>query len=100
MCARPSASSSRALWARTAGLLHCVELDGIDAVFDPLTGETFFLNELPTLLLELLAERPHSIDEILSRLQSGQPLGVQERERVQMALEFLEQSELVQSIPN
>lgn len=87
------------MWARTTADLAFAEFDTATVTFDPLTGETWFLNDLPVLLLETLEQHPLSIDDIIARLAGDLPLQADQREAVLAALHHLEQSELVQSLP-
>jgi PqqD family protein of HPr-rel-A system len=67
-------------------------------VFDPLSGETHFLSDLPDLVLDVIDTHPRPLDEIITRLTDGEPLddeGI--AGNVAKALAYLEQAELVES---
>jgi PqqD family protein of HPr-rel-A system len=68
-------------------------------VYDPISGETHFLNELPSLLLEVIDERPRRVDELVALLNDGEPLDADAKKNIEFALTYLEQAELAESAP-
>ena len=87
-------------WAPARDHFESIQLGDAIAVFNPLTGDTYFLNELPLLLLELLAASPLSVDGLIARLTNDLSSDAVEHARIQLALEFLQRCELVQSFPD
>jgi len=85
------------LWFRDAPALAVGEspLDGV--VFDPATGETHFLNELPALLLSSIDGTPRPIAALVERIAGPTELDAEARTQIIGALVSLERAELVES---
>ena len=67
-------------------------------VFDPLSGETHFLSDLPDLLLGVIDAEPRGVAEIVALLNDGEAVDdAAALERITTALVFLQQAELVES---
>jgi PqqD family protein of HPr-rel-A system len=67
-------------------------------VFDPATGETHFLNALPLLLLEAMAESPSTAENLIDALAGPVELNDDAAQRITAALHLLEDAELVESV--
>jgi PqqD family protein of HPr-rel-A system len=67
-------------------------------VFDPVSGETHFLNELPVLLLQQLGATPLTLAELASRLAYGKDLGADALAKISTCLAELERVGLVESV--
>jgi len=72
---------------------------GEGVVFDPSTGETHFLTELPALLLSVVDREPASQDTLVDRLAGPLDLDSTAEAQVLAALVYLEGAELVESLP-
>jgi PqqD family protein of HPr-rel-A system len=66
-------------------------------VYDPVSGETHFLNELPGLLLDVIDGQPRRVEELIALLNDGEPLDDEASRSIALALTYLEQAELVES---
>lgn len=68
-------------------------------LFDPYTGETHFLGDLPALILSVIDDTALPLEELAERLAG--PISLDETARAQIngALVFLEAAELVESKP-
>ena len=66
-------------------------------VFDPCTGQTHFLTELPALILAELDITPCPVEELIQRLAGPDKLDQAAEQRIQAALTQLEAAELVES---
>lgn len=66
-------------------------------VFDPVTGETHFLNDLPLMLLSEIGPQPRAFDPLLEGLGEDGDLDDHAKARIQGALLFLEQAGLIES---
>lgn len=71
---------------------------GMAIVFDPDSGQTHFLSELPALLLEHLGESPQTIDQIAASIDAPADLRDDAREQIRRALVLLEDKELIASM--
>jgi PqqD family protein of HPr-rel-A system len=71
--------------------------DQVTAVFDPDTGETHFLSELPLLILTQIKANPTSLSELINRLDGPADLAPGARQQIHQALLSLEQAELLTS---
>lgn len=91
-------SPSELNWWRTGPTLVTETFDEDDVVFDPATGETHFLTELPALLLTAIDRQPASHRDIVTRLAGAETeLDAADEARVLAALQFLVAAELVES---
>jgi len=70
---------------------------GEGAVFDPVSGETHFLSQLPALILTVVDDRWCGYPELIARLAGPVALDGQAEEKVISALASLERAELVES---
>lgn len=91
------ADPGRRLWFRNGpdliweqGLTHGV-------VFDPASGETHFLSDLPALILSVIDALPASYTELVERFAGPVDLDGQANTQIVAALLFLEGAELVES---
>jgi PqqD family protein of HPr-rel-A system len=67
-------------------------------VFDPATGETHFLTDLPLLLLETVVESPGTTEDLITALAGPVELDDAEAGRITAALHLLEDAELIESV--
>jgi PqqD family protein of HPr-rel-A system len=84
-------------WWRRAQAPVWETLPGASAVFDPDSGETHFLAQLPALLLPLVSDRPATAAELVSRLAGPVELDASADAQIVAALSYLEDAELVES---
>jgi PqqD family protein of HPr-rel-A system len=89
--------SSRRLWMRDGPELVEETFGSVCAVFDPATGETNFITELPALILTVIDEQPSTLQSLIGRLAGPIDMDQQAQEKVFTALEFLAAAELVES---
>lgn len=68
-------------------------------VFDPVSGETHFLSDLPALILSVIDEMPASYTELVERFAGPVDLDGGAQSQIVAALLFLEGAELVESQP-
>jgi PqqD family protein of HPr-rel-A system len=68
-------------------------------VYDPASGETHFLNELPSLLLDVIDAQPRTVEQLIALLNEGEALDTDAKKNIEFALAYLEQAELVESAP-
>ena len=66
-------------------------------MFDPATGETHFLSDLPALLLAAVDAEPAEVATLIDRIAGPVTLDGQAQAQVVAALIFLESAELVES---
>lgn len=66
-------------------------------MFDVLSGETHFLGELPTLLLEQISEQPVTFEEISRCIDAPADLPSDASDQIRKAIVVLEQNELIDS---
>lgn len=85
------------VWQRTGPVVQSEQVGEHYAVFDPGTGETHFLSELPVLLLSLLDSTPRAELELVGRLTAGHDLDVDLSVPVRTALVSLVRAELIES---
>lgn len=85
------------LWSRSAQPLVWESLADLGAVYDPSSGETHFLAELPALLLPLISDDPMTASALVDRLAGPGGLDAQANARIVAALNYLEDAELVES---
>lgn len=91
------AAGTHHLWFRNGAPLVWAQTPGEGPVFDPATGETHFLNELPALILQSIDADPVSFPTLVERLAGPVDLDEQEKEKIVAALVYLEGAELVES---
>lgn len=70
---------------------------GHGVAFDPATGETHFLTELPTLLLEAVSASPATAEDLVAQLAGPVELDDKSAERVTVALRHLHHAGLIES---
>ena len=89
----------KGLWFRIGPDLAWQDVPGNGAVFDPASGQTHFLSELPAVIVSAVDQTPTSFSSLLERL--GGPDGIDEhgKAKILAALSFLENAELVESRP-
>ena len=89
--------SDNRFWFRIGPDVVWQHVGAAGAVFDPATGETFFLNELPALILSAVDSVPASFSQLVDRL-GGQD-GIDEAVQTQIfsALTYLESAALLES---
>ncbi len=67
------------------------------AVFDPDTGETHFLSDLPALALREIDDTPVTLSRLIERLDGPEDLPAEARQQIHAALLSLEKVELITS---
>lgn len=88
---------SRKVWCRNGPAVSKLpHLDPVP-VFDPATGETHFLTQLPLLLLEAMGESGREVERLIADLAGPVELNDGAVGRVTAALRLLEDAELVES---
>lgn len=89
-------TADRRLWFRNRP--DCLSDPVCEGVcFDPATGETHFLGDLPALLLSVIDSEPVSVDRLTQRLAGADAIADDDRKKMIGALLFLEAAELVES---
>lgn len=92
----PNDAANRRWYRRGPDLIWERGLDeGI--VFDPKSGETHVLNDLPSLILSVIDDRPAAYAELVERFAGPVELDQQAEAQIFAALLFLEGAELVES---
>ena len=97
---RQQASRLRAeeqLWFRDGPDLVWQDVPDSGALFDPATGETHFLSELPEVMLCVIDRTPASYSSLVERLGGPNGLDKQAELKIVAALRFLEGAELIES---
>jgi PqqD family protein of HPr-rel-A system len=84
------------MWSRRGADLVWESLPATHAVFDPDTGETHFLTELPALVLQAISPVPASAAELVQRLAGNVQLDEDSAESVHSAVYQLEQAGLIE----
>ena len=91
------ALGEHSIWYRRgAGLLWESQVDGA-VVFDPDTGETHFLSDLPAMALAEIDDTPVTLSGLIERLDGPEDLPAEARQQIHAALLSLEQVELITS---
>ena len=85
------------LWRLHATTTITEQFDDSLVVFDPATGETHFLADLPALVLAELDDEPRSVRELIERLAGPVELDRAAEQQILTALTQLEAAELVES---
>lgn len=84
-------------WRRSGPPLVWADAPGEGAVFDPASGETHFLSELPALLLPFIDQDWHDFGSLIAHIVGSVDLDDPHRAKILSALTFLESAELVES---
>lgn len=92
----PASGEQSAWYRRGAELLWESQGDG-SAVFDPDTGETHFLSDLPAMALAEIGDTPVTLSGLIARLDAPEDLPAEARQQIHAALLSLEQVELITS---
>ena len=95
MTGESAADNSR--WLRLGPRPIFEHLPQAVAVFDPASGETHFLSDLPALLLDVISSKPVSSEVLCERLAGKQSLDDLAKARILAALRSLEGVELIES---
>lgn len=66
-------------------------------MFDPQSGETHFVSDLPFLVLSVLDQTPRTPDEIARLLSGPDALDSSSLEKIRSTLVYLAQAEIVES---
>ena len=85
------------VWFRTGAPLQWDSHAATASVFDPDTGETHFLSELPSILLAQVDDRPVTLYQLIQRLDGPNDLADEARHQITAALLSLERAELIAS---
>ena len=86
------------MWARRGPDLVWEGLSAATAVFDPSSGETHFLTELPALVLRAISAAAGSEAELIRRMAGPVELGEPSTQLVHAALNQLERAGLIEYI--
>jgi PqqD family protein of HPr-rel-A system len=86
------------MWVRRGPDLVWQELSAAIAVFDPSTGETHFLTELPALVLKAMDATAASEAELIRRIAGPVALEDHSLQSVHAALNQLERAELIEHV--
>ena len=84
-------------WLRSGPRPVFEHLSQAVAVFDPASGETHFLSDLPALLLDVTNSCPVPFEVLYERLAGKQSLDDSAKARILAALRSLEGVELIES---
>lgn len=84
-------------WVRSGPPAIYEQIPDKTAVFDPETGETHYVSELPALLLSCVVAEPASHEMLISRLAGPVELDKKAVSQVLATLLYLEAAELVES---
>lgn len=90
-------AASKRLWSRCGPEVVWASTPEYGVVFDPTTGSTHFLSELPALLLSTITDTPESSLNLLERLVGPITVDRKEIAKITAALSYLEAAELVES---
>ncbi|MCB1801120.1 MAG: hypothetical protein KDI82_05480 [Gammaproteobacteria bacterium] len=93
----PSSDRPGLAWRRCAPALEWRHEAGSGAVFDPVTGETHFLSDLPAMLVTEIDETWCDTRTLIERIAGSIQLDAGEHAKVLAALHYLEGAELVES---
>jgi PqqD family protein of HPr-rel-A system len=69
----------------------------LSIIFDPDSGQTHFLSELPALLLDNIHESPQTIEQLTASIDAPEDLTEEAQEQIRRALSLLEAKELIES---
>jgi len=98
----PASELAGLLWRRDASTSVVWSTSPeIDAVFDPISGETHILSELPALVLRHIGTEPATAQQVFEEM-SGAAFAEQDQaalDQIVAALKFLANAELVESSP-
>ena len=89
--------TDRRRWFRDGPDLVWQDALGSGAVFDPSSGETHFLSELPSVMLSVIDRTPARYSLLVERLGGSSGLDEQAEVKIIAALRSLETAELVES---
>ena len=87
------------IWLRQGPSPLFQDVGTLTAVFDPATGETHLLAELPALVLGVMNTDAASASELIERLAGPVELESDANAQISTTLGFLESAELVESRP-
>ena len=85
------------VWYRKGTPLHQETHAQSAVIFDPDTGETHFLSDLPSIVLHKIDDFPATLSVLIGRLDGPENLEPEAREQILTALMYLERAELVTS---
>jgi hypothetical protein len=89
--------SNAQVWFRVGPNVIWQNAAGSGAIFDPASGETFFLSELPAIVLLAIDRKPAPLPLLLERLGGPVELDGQTTAKILAALSSLESAELIES---
>ena len=95
MTAAPA--DERSVWFRDGSELLWESHADTAAVFDPDTGETHFLTDLPAMALAQINDTPVTLSGLIKRLDGPDDLPADARQKIHAALLSLERVELITS---
>lgn len=90
-------TETKKLWVRCAPKPVSMLFGEWTLVFDPATGETHFLTELPALLLDAVNDEGSHARELVERCVGQEQHAFDLASQVTLALDFLEAAELVET---
>lgn len=90
--------SGQFTWARRGSPLLNLDFPPYVVCFDPCTGETHFLNELPALILSVVNREPATLHCLVERIAGPEVAGELVQRQFSAALDFLVAANLVESI--
>lgn len=85
------------MWSRFGANIVLEALPSANAVFDPETGETHFVSELPTLVLQAVGPDPATAAKLIQKIAGPVELDENSIEAVHSSLQQLEYAGLVES---
>ncbi len=95
----PAAGLAEAVWWRESDQpLVWSDSDQFFAVFDPVSGETHLLNELPAMLLQQVDAQPRTAAELLATIlgEEAGEIAPQQIDQIIATLKFLAEAELIE----
>lgn len=92
--------SGEIAWYRKCKPLTSNSLWEMTIIFDPETGETHFLSDLPALLLEHIDQSPQTLKQLAGSIDALDDLSDEARKQIRRALDLLEANELIESAPS
>jgi PqqD family protein of HPr-rel-A system len=86
------------MWRRQSPPLNCQSIPPAYAIFDPSSGDTHFLSELPTLLLQSIDHKARSALDLLIAIAGEDVYSEEQIQRAEAALRELEKAGLVEYV--
>jgi PqqD family protein of HPr-rel-A system len=83
------------MWSREGPAIAYQTVSEVTVAYDPATGETHFLSDLPAMVLEIVSTSPSTEHEILRALSAPLDPSQELLDRLQSALKQLKQAGLI-----